>query len=68
LKLTYVSYDGDPAVLARYDDGRILGFVRFDGGAEWTQVHSADLTNDGRVLDEAMFKKRFGGGLPAFPK
>ncbi len=69
MKLTYVTYDGDPAVLARYDDGRILGFVRIDGAGEWTQIHSADLTIDGRVIDEAAFKDRFpGSGLPAFPK
>jgi len=67
LRITFCTWGGAPALLVRYEDGRVLAYAAMDG-AKWTAEHPADVTMDGRVIDEAEFKALWPGlALPKFP-
>lgn len=65
--LVYCSWDGEPAILAKYPDGRIHGFYKSDEDGEWKRGMDADIAVNAAVLEEAEFKRRWPNlELPAF--
>ena len=65
--ITYCSWDGNPALLARYKDGRILGFEHVDG--TWKDVHGADVATKGVVMEKSEFEEAYPDlELPTFPE
>lgn len=66
-KIEYGAWDGNPAILATYDDGRILGFEYKSD--KWHDAHWADITTKAITIDKAAFEKRWPTiGLPSLPK
>ena len=65
--INYCSCEGNPALLAYYDDGRILGFEYVNDA--WKQVHGADVVTKGVVIGKGSFEKRWPEiGLPSLPE
>jgi hypothetical protein len=56
-KIDYCSWDGDPALLINYDDGRIHGFSFQDG--DWNQGNAADIAMEAALMTKAGFEKRW---------
>jgi hypothetical protein len=68
MKITYCSWEGDPAILVNYEDGRIYGFWKPDG-SDWKRGQDADIATKAAVIGEAAFKKRWPDlALPTFPE
>jgi hypothetical protein len=66
-KITYCYWEGDPAILVHYADGRIYGFWRSEVHG-WKQEHEADIATKAAVMSEADFKKMWPElKLPDFP-
>jgi hypothetical protein len=66
-KVSYCSWEGNPAILAYYDDGRMLGFEYQEG--TWKDAHPADVSTKAASIGKEAFLKQFPlVVLPAFPK
>jgi hypothetical protein len=62
-KITFGSWDGNPTVLASFDDGSMAAFEHNEGA--WREVHPADVFTKAAVVSEADFKRRWPDvGLP----
>ena len=64
MKVQYLSYDDDPAVLYTQDDGGMTAYV-FLGG-KWKLVHEAEVFSKGKIYEEKEWREALGE-LPAPP-
>ena len=66
-RTTYCTWDGDPAILAYHDDGRILAFT-YKAGA-WRSAHGAEIAIQAPVIGKVSFEDRWPDlKLPAWMK
>jgi hypothetical protein len=56
-KIEFCAWDGDPALLVTFTDGRIHGYAFTEG--RWTQGNAADIAMEAPILTEQNFKKNW---------
>lgn len=56
-KVDYCSWDGDPALLVMYDNGRMDSFVNYGHG--WRDAHPADVATKAAVIGRTTFEKQW---------
>jgi hypothetical protein len=67
MKLTYGIWEGDPTLLAEYEDGRINGYVKFERTG-WKDGQDFEVFTKSSVLSKELFDKIFPNlTLPTIP-
>jgi hypothetical protein len=62
LEITYLSLDGDPALLLKDSTGRVMSaYVSYNDGTTWQKASAAELCMNGRILSARTFQKTWPG-------
>jgi hypothetical protein len=57
MRIIYGSWEGDPTILARYEDGRMYAFIDYGGG--WIEAHAIDVFTKAAVIGQHIFEYRY---------
>ena len=67
MRIIFGSWNGDPTILARYDDGRMYAFIDYGNG--WTEAHAIDVFMQAVAMDQQAFERRWPGRpMPTMPR
>ena len=66
-EITYCDWEGDPAIVAEYPDGRQYGFAHMEG--HWKGNLRSTIVGKAKVIGKDTFHRLWPGlVLPALPK